>query len=258
VNETHSFADFEFLACSGANINNVTDDQVYLNESPDPAFANADLVSVTVGGDQNHAFFTVVALCVYAIRFGLCDAALASASYTINNDVYGPIATLFQKIETTAAPNARVVVLAYPRIWSATGNTCQDDSEHVHILQKVPMENRQAMDTLIDEMNTKLEQRAQTAGFVFVDTNDAWDGHRLCDNTTSPWFQYDILPLPWAEAEGIDLNEVLSIESEILKWLQKWLKSLPNLAVFHPTVEGHQVLAQGVEAGAGCLGHIPT
>ena len=245
MQEIHQFPHFDFLACTGANVSQIKEDQVLLNNAINPAFALSDLVSITAGGNQNSAFSSVVRWCVYGRILGFCDEALSSASATVQNDVDGPIHDLFQTINNVVVPNhARVVVLAYPRVWSATSNTCPTDS---WFLSEVPMATRLQINDLIDAMNVKLQVQARQAGFIWVDTNDAWDEHRLCDNTPSPWFQYLLAP---KEATALLEVDPTTVEDD-----DDRLGDFYNHGVFHPTAEGHQVLMQGFEAGAGCLGH---
>ena len=82
------------------------------------------------------------------------------------------------------------------------------------------MSDRQAMNDLASGMNAALKTAAGQFGFAFVDTDGLFEGNRLCDNTETPYFQYDF--------------------------------ATSLYGVFHPTEVGQQQLYKALENGAGC------
>ena len=97
-----------FQACSGATTTDVVNKQVAALTS------NTNLVTVTAGG--NDAGFTSL----------LVNCTLTNCVSSINSTITSVNATLASKLDLmdaqikTRAPNARVVVLGYPRLFSGT------------------------------------------------------------------------------------------------------------------------------------------
>ena len=80
--------------------------------------------------------------------------------------------------------------------------------------------------------STKLELASQKAGFIFVETDGLFAGHRLCDDTVDPYFQYlPFDPTDMAEEMLFDAGEFV------------------NPGVFHPTADGQGIFLEGLRAG---------
>jgi GDSL-like Lipase/Acylhydrolase family len=210
MQNAYNFPNFQFIACSGANTTDCDLSQVKSDE-----YGYPDLISVTIGGDNNQAFLGLIVNCVYQRDDAYCQYAIENAVYTVQT-MNGYLTTLFHDIATlNRSPRQRVVILSYPRLWSSTNQTaCQSPT-----LTNVPMSDRQAMNNLAVGMNAALESAAEEFGFTFVDTDGLFEGNRLCDNTQAPYFQYDF-------------------DTSIY-------------GVFHPTERGQQQLYKALETGAG-------
>ena len=215
LQSVHNFPSFNFLACSGANTTDCDANQVH-----SPAFGYPDLVTITIGGDNNQAFLGLIVNCVYQRDAAgqYCQYAIANAQQTVAGlDAY--LRTLFRDImSTNPVPRRRVAVVGYPKLWSSTNaNSCQ-----APVLANVPIADRQAMNDLADGVNGVLRRVAAEMGwgFVFVDTDGAFEGKRLCDAVNVPLFQYDFATALYG--------------------------------VFHPTEEGQKVLATSVDRAIGC------
>jgi hypothetical protein len=213
MQQAHNFPSFQFLACSSAN---TTDCDVNQVKSPD--FGRPDLVTITIGGDNNQAFLGLIISCVYQRDDAMCQYAIQNAQNTIST-IDTEFNALFTDILTTSPSlRRRLVVLGYPKFWSTTnGTTCQHP-----VLSNVPPSDRQAMNDLADSVNTVLKKAAGRFGplATYADADPLFEGSRFCDNTPTPYFQYDFT-------------------TEIF-------------GVFHPTEVGQQMLFQAVDKAAGC------
>lgn len=209
----HNFSSFQFNACSGANTTDCDDTQV-----KDPSYGSPDLVTITIGGDNNQAFLGLIVNCVYQRDDTYCQYAIQNAQATVAGlDSY--LKTLFRDIvSTNFVFNRRVAVVGYPRLWSSTNSTtCQHP-----VLSNVPLADRQSMNDLADGVNAVLKKAANDMGFGFtyVNIDPAFEGKRLCDNVADPLLQYDF--------------------------------ATSLYGVFHPTEQGQQVMFKVVESAIGC------
>ncbi|GGV24473.1 lipase 1 [Actinomadura cremea] len=156
-NETESY---QFAACSGATSTDVASGQL------GALSAGTTLVSITVGG--NDAGFSDVMLTCVLQSTSACESRVAEAERYIANTLPGRLDDLYGKIRDRA-PEARVVVLGYPRLYTVVsgcigiGNT-----------------KRKALNGAADALDGTIEKAAGRAGFVWSDVRDEFDGHELC------------------------------------------------------------------------------
>lgn len=76
-----------------------------------------------------------------------------------------------------AAPNARVVVVGYPQLFDLTYYTS---------CNLVNYEEMEMLNELTKDFNTVLRAKADGAGFMFYDPNDAYQTeHRICGDEES-------------------------------------------------------------------------
>ena len=164
---SHTVSSFQFVACGGATTDDVLGSQVAaLN-------ANTDLVSITIGGNDV-GFASTLSSCVLG-----SDSACVNA---VNAGRTAATTTLPARLDNTyaairaRAPNARVVVLGYPRLISPTGS-CG--------LFNLSTVKRTALNEGADVLAGVIAGRASAAGFVHVDARARFEGHGACGS--SPW-----------------------------------------------------------------------
>lgn len=213
MQQAHNFSSFQFIACSGAN---TTDCDINQVQSAD--FGRPDLVTITIGSNNNQAFLGLIVNCVYQREDTYCQSAIQNAQNTIAT-IDSELSTHFTSIlSTNPTVRRRVIVVGYPRLWSTTNSTtCQHP-----VLANVPPADRQTMNDLADGVNAALKKAASSYGplVTYADADSLFEGNRLCDDTETPYFQYDF--------------------------------ATALFGVFHPTDAGQQVLFKVVEAAAGC------
>jgi lysophospholipase L1-like esterase len=108
----NAVASFRSVACSGATSADLRRDQL------SALSRDTDLVSVTIGGNDS-GFAPTVVSCVLATDSG-CVAAVSVARAYITHLLAGQLDATYAAIRQRA-PQARVVALAYPRLFDPNG-----------------------------------------------------------------------------------------------------------------------------------------
>ncbi|WP_340377441.1 SGNH/GDSL hydrolase family protein [Streptomyces sp. SS7] len=155
------------VSCSGATIADVRAEQL-------PAVtAGTDLVTLTVGG--NDAQFTSVVQACLTQSESYCATATQWMSVYARGRMVTELAALYKDVRARA-PQARIVVLGYPRALSPTG-TCP--------LVDIGSAKRTAMNGLADALAEGTRAAAAKEPVEFVDVRDAFEGHGACGS--DPW-----------------------------------------------------------------------
>jgi hypothetical protein len=202
------FNSFQSVACSGATMNDITNDtEDYTGQTTDkvkrqyrditnvlanfePGYINQldfvtkykpNIITVSIGGNDI-GFAGIIQTCalppidVYPVSIGssTCfntyDERLELVS-SIDSQYYR-LRDTYQQIIKAAAPGASVYVVGYPQI-AAEGNC----ANNVHLNGGEIQFSQQ----LISYLDSVVERAAKSAGAVYVDTQHAFDGHRLCE-----------------------------------------------------------------------------
>ncbi|MFD8726198.1 SGNH/GDSL hydrolase family protein [Streptomyces sp. NPDC059629] len=167
------------------------------NEKGQQTALNADtsLVTLTFGGNDL-GFADVMKDCVdigykqwfLGIPLGTTcqqkDGATVQADITALTDPssLSGLPKLYEAIRA-AAPNAQVVVLGYPHLFTGT---LTDLSGRCIRNGWILYSDQDWLNKVADEIDSDIERAAQEAGFGYVSTTAAFDGHELC--SSSPWF----------------------------------------------------------------------
>ena len=166
-------ASFTFAACGGATTATVRSSQLGgLN-------AGTDLVTITIGG--NDAGFTTTVL---ACRLGTDSASfgqLDTAESFIRTRLPALLDGIYRDIRARA-PNARLVVLGYPRLYR-TG----------FCLFAISDARRSRINQVADVLSSVTGQRVAAAGGTYLDARPAYSGHEIC--SSSPWINGPTWPL---------------------------------------------------------------
>lgn len=170
----NSPAGFDFTACSGARTGDVLASQLT------PLSSATDLVSISVGGNDA-GFGEVMTTCVLRSD-STCLSRIDTATAYIDSTLPGKLDSVYSAIRTKA-PDARVVVLGYPRFYQL-GTLCPGLSAT----------KRKAINAAADHLDTALAKRAADFGFGFGDVRTAFTGHELC--SADPWMHSVSLPDP--------------------------------------------------------------
>ncbi|MGH3727984.1 MAG: SGNH/GDSL hydrolase family protein [Micromonosporaceae bacterium] len=158
-------ASLTFAACSGARTYNVRDSQLgSLN-------TGTRYVTVQVGGNDA-GFSSVITQCAKPWPY-TCWGDIDNANNIIRNTLPGRLNDLYGRIRSKA-PNARVVVVGYPRLFN--GEQCNAAS-------RISPGEQSELNKTADLLSTTIQGRAQAAGFSYVDPRAAFISHAVCDDT---------------------------------------------------------------------------
>jgi lysophospholipase L1-like esterase len=154
-----------FRACSGAKVADVTNTQL------SALTTTTTQVSISVGGNDA-GFADVLTECAQPGWMSDCNGAIDGAQNIINTTLPTRLSTLYAAIRSKA-PNAKVVVVGYPRIFQ--GEDCNAFTWFS------PAEETRLNQTA-DLLNSKTSAQASAKGFTFVNPTSRFTGHAVCDD----------------------------------------------------------------------------
>jgi lysophospholipase L1-like esterase len=156
-----------FRACSGATTSSVLSEQLgSLNST-------TSIVTITVGGNDA-GFSEIITQCALPWPWS-CESELTSAESFIRTTLPGRLNSLYAAIHRDA-PNARVVVLGYPRLFM--GVDCNAGT----FFSTTEMSR---MNGIADLLASVTSERAGAAGFTFKNAIPPFTGHAIC--SASEW-----------------------------------------------------------------------
>jgi lysophospholipase L1-like esterase len=156
-----------FVACSGATTQDVVSEQLGALD------AKTTYATVSVGGNDI-GFTDLISACVSGGE-SVCAAAVATAESAIADELPGKLDTAYAAIGNEA-PTATVVVVGYPRGF---------DPARVSCFQAYGISPTEAglLNGVSDDLNAVIGDRADSAGFRYVDPSEAFAGHDVCAST---------------------------------------------------------------------------
>ncbi|HSX05284.1 MAG TPA: SGNH/GDSL hydrolase family protein [Candidatus Saccharimonadales bacterium] len=240
------FNSYNSIACSGARTDNVIgDDDSYQGQVHDKVkekkrlkppilsnflpgyiyqqeFASAyqpEAILLSVGGDDI-GFADIVKQCVANSGGGTCYDTYEDRAELVNeiNATYTKLVDTYTTLREQSG-GARLYVVGYPQVAKVGG----DCGLNVHLNAGEVAFAAQ----LISYLDTVVERAAATAGVFYVDTQQAFDGHRLCEGGQSAMNGFTVGGDAGTAILGHTVN-FIGAES------------------YHPTVLGHQLLAHAI------------
>lgn len=154
-----------FRACSGAKIADVTNTQLSALSS------STTHVSISIGGNDA-GFADVLTECALPGWASNCNGKIDTAQAFITNTLSGRLSTLYTSIRSKA-PNAKVVVVGYPRIFM--GEDC-------NALTWFSPAEQTRLNAMADLLNSKTSAAASAKGFSFANPTSRFIGHAVCDD----------------------------------------------------------------------------
>jgi lysophospholipase L1-like esterase len=152
-------------ACSGAKVSDVTSTQL------SALTATTSYVTISVGGNDA-GFTSVITTCAEPAWLSDCSGAVRKAQTYISTTLPGTLSTLYAAIRTRA-PQAKVVVVGYPRLFN--GEDC-------NALTWFSPSDESQLNATADLMNRTLANAAAAQGFAFANPTSAFIGHAVCGN----------------------------------------------------------------------------
>ncbi len=164
-----------FAACSGAKVPDVLNGQLgSLN-------ANTRYVTVSAGGNDI-GWSSVIVQCAKPWPY-TCWGQIDAAENYIRNTLPGQLNQLYARIRQLA-PNARVVVAGYPRLFN--GQEC-------NAIARISPGEQSRLNAAADLLATTIAARAAANGLAFADARGPFTGHAVCDG--SEWINGTSWPL---------------------------------------------------------------
>jgi lysophospholipase L1-like esterase len=157
----------DFVACAGA-----TTLTLVSGHQLDALDADTDLVTLTIGGNDI-GWSSTVAACLGGTD-PQCAGSIAVTRSKIANVLPGLLDTVYAQV-SQQAPNARVLITGYPRLFSP---------EYGPFLAASASE-QQALNDGADLLDAVIAEAAARHGFGFVDVTKRFDGHGV--NALEPW-----------------------------------------------------------------------
>jgi lysophospholipase L1-like esterase len=152
-------------ACSGARVPDVRNNQL-ASLSADTA-----LVTITVGGNDA-GFSNVITACAKPWP-STCWGQINTSKAFIANQLPGLLNGLYNDIRARA-PNARVIVVGYPRIFNG---------EECNFFARISSGEQAELNDTANRLSDTIRNVATAHGFSFVDPRGAFSGHAICDDS---------------------------------------------------------------------------
>ncbi|MFF8914694.1 SGNH/GDSL hydrolase family protein [Streptomyces sp. NPDC015032] len=175
----HSSYSFVEASCSGATTTELTSQQV------PQLTTDTTLVTVQVGGNDV-GFVDVLKNCILTIDDKDCIAGVEAAKAAATSSLPSALTSTYAAIRAKA-PDAEVVVVGYPRLYTI-GGSCG--------IFGLSDRERTALNSAADTLASVLAAEAAKAGFTFLDPRAAFDPHTICSNgqtwvTSLEWDKID-------------------------------------------------------------------
>lgn len=218
VAKTFPFAKgLAFWACSGARTYNLLDGQNGEPPQLNRLNAGTSLVTLTIGGNDT-GFANVMAGCVVKLPFTSgCTSQSLDVSRRLEK-LRGDLRVVYGKI-VQRAPNARVIVLGYPRLFSeASSGTFNISVADQQWLNARGRDMDQLIRQVVQDEDKAIVDAHGKGSFEYVDAYSAFAGHEVGGGDP--------------DVNGLDMNLLALTVSP---------------GSFHPNAHGYQALAALVD-----------
>ncbi|MEV6637029.1 SGNH/GDSL hydrolase family protein [Actinoplanes sp. NPDC051470] len=152
------------MTCSGATVESVRESQL------DTLSSATKLVTITVGGNDNH-FTETLRTCLLGTDEEDCKYETNYYSYAARHWQADALESLYEEVQNKA-PNARVIVVGYPRLIDSGNGSCG--------LVNPDAARRSHLNNNADQLAEGIRSASARAGVDFVDVRPAFAGHEAC------------------------------------------------------------------------------
>jgi lysophospholipase L1-like esterase len=180
VSPYSGFEEVQFLACSGAEIDDVSTQIDQIQGHP-------DLITLTAGGNDAK-FGEILLSCFLSLPTLSCDEGYGEQPALIDS-LYQPLLDLYTKAKDRAsAMGADVLVFGYPQLFGTSfANLCEGDGNYSH-------QERIWIRSMVSRMNDVIQQAGDAADVTVLqlagrapdgqEPNDLrpFDGHEICSS----------------------------------------------------------------------------
>lgn len=151
----------------------------YINQSDFVSRYQPKTILLSVGGNDI-GFSKIVTKCGVPWELTTCYSSYedrVELVRQINNQLFQKLVQTYQTIKNSGASDARIYIVGYPQIAKPDGNC----AFNVHLREAEITFSQQ----LISYLDSVIKLAASKAGVFYVDTQDALNGHRLCEAKNS-------------------------------------------------------------------------
>jgi lysophospholipase L1-like esterase len=249
-NDFHFQDGSSFVACSGATTDTIMTGEHGEGSELDALNPRTTLVTVSAGGNDVH-FADIMTKCILDPHFSFSDlwpgnapapdrcAAQRQSMDADMNTLFGGSPSKYEQFLETVhqrAPNARIVVVGYPRLFPEPPTDGY---------LTVNRDDQRFLNDMADRLNGQIQQavanvdarhygngQQQMGSFEFVNNDETFKGHEL--TTDDPWLN------------GVHLCAGLGLQSSTQNCQSGKLLPSANTSSFHPTARGQQAFEEAV------------
>jgi lysophospholipase L1-like esterase len=177
------------VTCGGAETGDFAGSQ-YPGVAPqlNALSSSTDLVTMTIGGNDNSTFVDAILACgsagVLTLGLGHPCTSLYGSSFdkSIDSTTYPALVAALTAVKAKA-PNARVAIVGYPWIVPATAVP--------GCFAKLPIASGDIpyLRELEGHLNAAVQRAAQATGATYVDMSAVSNGHDACQPTGTRWIE---------------------------------------------------------------------
>lgn len=171
----HPGTSFSFVACSGATTTDVLTNQLGVLSDA------TTQVTITIGGNDA-GFIPVLRTCL-SDTDAACLVALQQAEAYVSAVLPGQLDATYAAIRAKA-PQARLIVLGYPRLFELTASCDQSGVDYY---------KRGLLNHGADILDQVIASEAGAARSTFVDVRPVFSGHGVCSG--DPWINAITSPI---------------------------------------------------------------
>lgn len=166
-----SIEHFNFLACSGAKTEDVKDKQLNTLDK------RTDLITLTIGGNDV-GFSNIIKSCAFGSDEN-CNKVTQNAINVVNTQLVTNYINLIDTIKQKA-PNARIVLLGYPKLFDISNNNCNDLLFGKDINKRIYINNGSVA------LNKVAYRIAKKENISYRNMTRYFTGHEVC-STNREW-----------------------------------------------------------------------
>lgn len=245
--------DTESVACSGAKVKDIFDigNKDYIDDKPqakgflDKSFSNYIYTNFIVGNRRQHDFLTyykpgLITLSIGGNDIGFSKIVSTCVSGTIDcysstqqrkqlvsiiQNTYQDLVTTYTEVKSSS-PQTKLYVIGYPQIAKENGNCAKN----------VALSNKEIAfsNKLISYLNSVIKKASLEAGVVYIDTEDAFSGRRLCEVDSN-----------LAAANGLTAGNTSGLPKEIAYIIGNGGPLAQES--YHPNIIGHVMYAKVIQ-----------
>lgn len=173
------------VSCGGATTTTLLEGQDTPdgNKPPqvDAVTDETDLVTIGIGGNDNGLTDALFGICLQVAATDPtgppCRAATTAQASSAVSQIEDLVGSVLDAV-VEAAPDARVVVVSYPKLLPTSGATCPD-------LVSFATGDYAYVDEVVRQLNGAVRRAANSHGATYADLYTASEGHDICSD--EPW-----------------------------------------------------------------------